>query len=153
MVFSKQTHWCLPAPCCFSVIHFLLLAWMDTYFIPATKHFYFTLVKVGLLESVWSDLDWQGRKTTISDLQNIKMLQQCILLDSLSCQILKTQSPGRVYKGTLSTEKAWRKEVLQRHAHAHQCLLTYTHAHTQRCTMIPSLRQLILSTLPPNRTP
>lgn len=55
---------------------FLLLAWMDSYFILATKHLWFTLVKVGLLESVWRSLDWQGRKATSSDLQDIKMLQQ-----------------------------------------------------------------------------
>lgn len=48
---------------------FLLLGYMDSYFILATKHLWFTLVKVGLLQSVWRGLDWWGRKATISDLR------------------------------------------------------------------------------------
>ena len=47
------------------------------------------------------------------------------LIDSLSCQGPKTLSPGRVYKGTLPTGKAQRKEVLQRHTHTH----THVHIH------------------------
>lgn len=100
-------HW---LPC------FLLSAWMDSYFILASQHLCFTFVTVSLLESVWRGLDWQGRKTTISDLQDIKMLQQRILYDSLSCQRLQTQSTEIVCKGTLPTGRAWRQEIVQRHA-------------------------------------
>lgn len=95
----------------------------------ASKHLCFTFVKVSLLESVWRGLDWQGRKATISVLQDIEMLQQRILIDSLPCQTLKTQRPGRVYKGALPTGKAWKKEVFQRHAHVYPCTHMYTHAH------------------------
>jgi hypothetical protein len=83
----------------------LPLVWTDESFIIATKHLRFTLVKVTLLKSVWRVLYWWGRKATISDWQDIKMLQQSILIHSLSCQIPKAQSPEKLYKGALPTGK------------------------------------------------
>lgn len=152
MVFFQTNSLAAPGPLLFSfhwLTHFLLLAWMDSYFILATKHLCFTLVKVRLLESVWRGLDWQGRKATISHLQDIKMLQQCILIDSLSCQGLKTQSPGRIYKVTLPAGKAWRKEAVQRHARAHPPTHTHIYAHTHRLILI----SLLWVSAPVIRTP
>lgn len=104
---------------------------MDSYFILASQHLCFTFVTVSLLESVWRGLDWQGRKTTISDLQDIKMLQQRILYDSLSCQRLQTQSTEIVCKGSLPTGRAWRKEIVQRHAGTGTPVHTRAHTRTR----------------------
>lgn len=51
------------------------------------------------------------------------------LTDSLSCQGPKTLSPGKVYKGTLPTGIAQRKEVLERHTHTLTHTRTCAHSH------------------------
>lgn len=53
------------------------------------------------------------------------------LIDSLSCQGPKTLSPRRVYKGTLPTGIAQRKEVLQRHTHTR----AHSHAYSDMFTV------------------
>lgn len=108
---------------------------MDNYFILAAKHLCFTLVKVGLLESVWSGSGWRGRKATIPDLRDIKMLQQCILIDALLCQRRKTQSPGRVYKMHCPQGKHGEKRCMcTQHTLMYIHTHVYTHTHVDACT-------------------
>lgn len=107
--------------------------WINSYFILDTKHLCFTPVQVGLLESAWRGLDWQGRKATISDLQDIKTLQQCILIDSLFCQrwkprvlqgFIKTHCPQGKHGGKRCI---WTQHILV-YVHAHICVHTCTHS-------------------------
>lgn len=94
---------------------------MGTYFTLATKHLRFTLVKVSPVESVWRGLHWQRRKATISDLQDIKMLQQCIWLILYPA---RDQKP-RVLEGFIKAHRLQGKHREKKHFKD-----THVHTHT-----------------------
>ena len=116
---------------------------MDSYFILATKHLWFTLVKVALLESVWRGLDWRGGKASISDLQDIKMLQQCIWLILYPARGQKPWVLEGFIKAHCLQEKHREKKCFKdTHTHTHTHTHVHIHMHIVICPLWVSVHDI-----------